>query len=149
LRCTDGIFDGKFFYVNTTPDGELFGCGNPDDLNLTMYIESANLSEKHAEIKFVDNSKYLLRDCNSETGTWMRIGQPGQTSEGCASGHAGSGIDLYQESRLRMYKVGDHHFHIEEHPTLAFNEMKTWLKANYFEKYIQGFESGVIGSKQG
>jgi pSer/pThr/pTyr-binding forkhead associated (FHA) protein len=39
-----------------------------------MYIESANLSDKHAEIKFVNNSKYMLKDCESETGTWVRIG---------------------------------------------------------------------------
>lgn len=25
LKCTDGIFNGKFLYINTTPDGELFG----------------------------------------------------------------------------------------------------------------------------
>ena len=76
LKCTDGMFKDKFLYINTTPDGELFGSGNPDELDLTMYIESASLSEKHSEIKFVDNSKYLLKDCNSESGTWIRIGHP-------------------------------------------------------------------------
>ena len=73
LKCTDGIFSGKFLYINTTPDGELFGSGDPDTIDLTMYIESADLSEKHAEIKFVDGCKYILRDCGSETGTWLRI----------------------------------------------------------------------------
>lgn len=73
LKCTDGIFSGKFLYINTTPDGELFGSGDPDKIDLTMYIESAELSEKHAEIKFVDNCKYVLRDCGSDTGTWVRV----------------------------------------------------------------------------
>lgn len=41
LKCTDGIFSGKFLYINTTPDGELFGSGDPDKIDLTMYIESA------------------------------------------------------------------------------------------------------------
>ena len=50
LKCTDGMFKGKFLYINTTPDGELFGGGDPDELDLTMFIESANLSDKHAEI---------------------------------------------------------------------------------------------------
>ena len=59
MKCTDGIFKGKFLYLNTTPDGELFGGGDPDELELTMYIESANLSDKHAEIKFVNNN-YLF-----------------------------------------------------------------------------------------
>ena len=52
----------------------MFGGGDPDELELTMYIESANLSDRHAEIKFVNNSKYILKDCGSETGTWVRIG---------------------------------------------------------------------------
>lgn len=77
LRCTDGIFKDKFFYINTTEDGESFGSGDPDALDLTMYIETAGLSDRHAEIKFVENSKYVLRDCDSESGTWLRIGHAG------------------------------------------------------------------------
>ena len=73
LKCTDGIFSGKFLFINTTPDGELFGAGDPDKIDLTMYIESAELSEKHAEIKFIDNCKYVLKDCGSDTGTWVRV----------------------------------------------------------------------------
>jgi len=46
-----------------------------------MYIESADLSERHAEIKFEDGCRYVLRDCESEggkvfyysLGTWVRI----------------------------------------------------------------------------
>jgi hypothetical protein len=107
LKCTDGIFKGKFLYINTTPDGELFGSGDPNAIDLTMYIESASLSERHAEIKFNDKNKYLLKDCNSETGTWIRIGHPGDAKENL---YGGSGIDLYQESRLRMFKAGDYQF---------------------------------------
>jgi hypothetical protein len=98
LKCTDGIFSGKFLFINTTPDGELFGSGDPEKIDLTMYIESADLSEKHAEIKFIDNCKYILRDCGSESGTWVRVKE----------------TDLYQQSRKRVYKVKDYHFVIEE-----------------------------------
>ena len=101
-----------------------------------MYIESASLSPKHAEIKFVDNCKYQLRDCNSETGTWIRIGKPGESKE---SQYGSSGIDLYQESRLRMYKAGDYQFVVEEHPTNLFDEVSAWLKANYFQACIEIF----------
>ena len=39
--------------MNTTPDGEVFGSGDPEEnQDITMYIESANLSERHADIKF-------------------------------------------------------------------------------------------------
>lgn len=102
MKCTDGIFKGKFLYINTTPDGELFGSGDPDELDLTMYIESANLSDRHAEIKFVDNCRYILQDCGSETGTWIRIGQQGDNKEAQECG-----LDLYQEDRSRMFKAGD------------------------------------------
>ena len=98
LKCTDGIFSGKFLYINTTPDGELFGSGDPDKIDLTMYIESAELSEKHAEIKFIDNCKYVLKDCGSDSGTWVRVKE----------------IDLYQQSRNRVLKVKDYQFSIEE-----------------------------------
>jgi hypothetical protein len=57
------MFKGRFLYINTTPDGESFGSGDPDEYDLTMYIESSCLSPLHAEIKFVDDCKYLLRDC--------------------------------------------------------------------------------------
>ena len=50
LKCTDGIFEGKFFYINMTPDGELIGgVGDP---SITMHIENAQLSPSHCEIKF-------------------------------------------------------------------------------------------------
>ena len=108
MKCTDGIFVDKFLYINTTPDGELFGSGDPDELDLTMYIESANLSERHAEIKFVDNCKYLLRDCESETGTWIRVGHPGEISLSASGSDWCSGSDFYLESRERIFKAGDY-----------------------------------------
>ena len=74
LKCTDGIYSGKFLFINTTPDGELFGSGDPETIDLTMYIESAELSEKHAEIKYDEStSRYILRDCGSANGTWVRV----------------------------------------------------------------------------
>ena len=57
-----------------------------------MYIESADLSECHAIIRYVNRNgqvfepldsndaidsknegRYALNDCNSETGTWIRL----------------------------------------------------------------------------
>ena len=91
LRCTDGIFQGKFFYINMTPEGEVFGSGDPDkNEDITMYIEKAGLSHRHASILYSDkdgqsyfedengeideyNGRYILRDCDSQSGTWVRV----------------------------------------------------------------------------
>ena len=59
-----------------------------------MYIESAELAEKHAEIKFIDNCKYVLKDCGSENGTWVRVKE----------------IDLYLQNRKRVFKVNNYQF---------------------------------------
>lgn len=82
-------------FINVTPDGEVFGSGDPEqNQDITMYIESAGLSLRHASIVYTDangqpfdceeNSEgfidldefhghYMLRDCGSETGTWVSI----------------------------------------------------------------------------
>jgi hypothetical protein len=67
LRCTKGIFKGKFIYLNLTSDGETFG--SDPEADLTMYIENAGLSPKHAEIKYnPKEKKYYLRDLGSDSG---------------------------------------------------------------------------------
>merc|ERR1719189_2142303 len=73
VKCTEGLFSGRFIYVNRTPQGELFGS-DKSSKEITMYIENANLSPKHAEIKFNDQTyQYFLQDFASEDGTWVRI----------------------------------------------------------------------------
>lgn len=73
IKCTEGLFCGRFIYVNRTPQGELFGS-DKGDRDITMYIQNAKLSPKHAEIKFNDQThQYFLRDFASKDGTWVRI----------------------------------------------------------------------------
>lgn len=73
IKCTQGLFHGRFIYVNRTPQGELFGS-DKGSKDITMYIENANLSPKHTEIKFNDETyQYFLRDFASTDGTWLRI----------------------------------------------------------------------------
>jgi serine/threonine protein phosphatase PrpC len=73
VKCTEGLFSGRFIYVNRTPQGELFGSDKTSK-DITMYIENANLSPKHTEIKFNDQTyQYFLRDLASTDGTWVRI----------------------------------------------------------------------------
>lgn len=73
VKCTQGLFSGRFIYVNRTPQGELFGS-DKGSKDITMYIENANLSPKHTEIKFNDQTyQYFLRDFASTDGTWVRI----------------------------------------------------------------------------
>mmetsp|Transcript_2124 Transcript_2124/g.5259 ORF Transcript_2124/g.5259 Transcript_2124/m.5259 type:complete len:580 (-) Transcript_2124:2222-3961(-) len=74
LKCTSGLYKGRFLYINTSPEGESFGSDLAADAGLTTYIEQAGLSLRHAEIKFhVETSTYILKDCGSSTGTWVKL----------------------------------------------------------------------------
>eukprot|EP00927_Polykrikos_kofoidii_P016775 TRINITY_DN1760_c0_g1_i1.p1 TRINITY_DN1760_c0_g1~~TRINITY_DN1760_c0_g1_i1.p1 ORF type:complete len:714 (-),score=140.90 TRINITY_DN1760_c0_g1_i1:139-2280(-) len=95
LRCTEGIFQGRFIYINRSASGELFGSDG-DCKDITMYIENAGVSPKHAEIRWEENTSpcveletpraeeedtdlysralaYSLRDSESIDGTWVRL----------------------------------------------------------------------------
>ena len=49
--------------MNMTPDGEVFGSGDPDQLeDITMYIEQAELSERHARIHYCDKHGNLMEE---------------------------------------------------------------------------------------
>eukprot|EP00352_Strombidinopsis_acuminata_P008373 CAMPEP_0176355620 /NCGR_PEP_ID=MMETSP0126-20121128/13420_1 /TAXON_ID=141414 ORGANISM="Strombidinopsis acuminatum, Strain SPMC142" /NCGR_SAMPLE_ID=MMETSP0126 /ASSEMBLY_ACC=CAM_ASM_000229 /LENGTH=112 /DNA_ID=CAMNT_0017708339 /DNA_START=70 /DNA_END=408 /DNA_ORIENTATION=+ len=74
LKCVDGTFKDRFLYINTTPDGEVFGSGDTEQHDdLTMNIEDTDLDERHAEIKFLNDKDYVLSDLNSQGGTWVRV----------------------------------------------------------------------------
>ncbi|CAK9090373.1 Probable protein phosphatase 2C 3 (PP2C 3) [Durusdinium trenchii] len=69
----EGLFAGRFIYINRTSQGELFGSDRNSNA-VTMYIENAGLSPSHAEIKFVAATcQYFLTDAGSVDGTWVRI----------------------------------------------------------------------------
>lgn len=72
IRCTMGLFKGKFIYVNPTAEGEVIGAGETDRDGLTLSIENANLALRHTQICYKDNS-YYLRDLGSELGTWFSL----------------------------------------------------------------------------
>ena len=115
LRCTDGIFEGKFLYLNMSNEGEIFGSGDPDKYaDITMYIEKAGLSTYHSQITYVDNNgkpykssqideyegHHLLQDCGSETGTWLRV--------------MSSGLDLHMAADLgTVFMIGPNQFTVE------------------------------------
>ena len=71
-----------FIYINLTNDGELIG-GDPNDEALTLYIEKANLDNKHIQIT-PRNSSYFIKDLATSTGTWVKqgINDPILISEG-------------------------------------------------------------------
>ena len=92
LKCSDGLFKGKFLYINTSMEGEIIGGG--DYNSLTLHIEKANLSDKHWSIKFTPEFKYILKDLDSTDGTWVKIFD----------------LNLSAESRERVYRVSDYEF---------------------------------------
>jgi flavodoxin len=96
LKCTDGLFKGKFFYINTSSEGETIGGG--DYNSLTLHIEKAELSDKHCSIKFTPQFKYILNDLNSTDGTWVKIFD----------------LNLLTENKERIYRVSDYEFVFRE-----------------------------------
>lgn len=63
FKCIKGPYAGKFFYVNTSPSGEIIGGAkdynmkrNPE--KLTMYIENCDLSPKHLVITLNSHCQY-------------------------------------------------------------------------------------------
>lgn len=67
LKCIEGPYCSKFVYLNTALP-EIIGGGSSYDIaknpdNVTMFIENADLSTKHAEITFHrDSNSYVLRN---------------------------------------------------------------------------------------
>ena len=105
-----------------------------------MYIEAAELSERHADIKFqcplqiqsqnsleyetefARKGQYVLKDCNSQSGTWTKI------PNSFASEQNSMLINLH-ESLDRIFKVDQHHFVFELDPTRdSIDEVSSWLQ---------------------
>eukprot|EP00397_Hematodinium_sp_SG-2012_P014778 GEMP01015036.1.p1 GENE.GEMP01015036.1~~GEMP01015036.1.p1 ORF type:complete len:613 (+),score=112.55 GEMP01015036.1:162-2000(+) len=97
LKCTKGIFEGRFLFCNLTVSGEIFGS-DKDNKDLTMYIENAGLSPQHAQIQFNDQTfQYFLRDLSSETGTWLKCRCVRSVEIGIGQMfHVGQGKDVVQ-----------------------------------------------------
>eukprot|EP00744_Colponema_vietnamica_P014718 GILI01020606.1.p1 GENE.GILI01020606.1~~GILI01020606.1.p1 ORF type:complete len:534 (-),score=101.62 GILI01020606.1:110-1711(-) len=72
LRCTDGLFKHRFFYINKSEEGEAMGSDPDPNADLTLYVENSELSRRHAQIKFIEN-EYILKDIGSETGTFVKV----------------------------------------------------------------------------
>lgn len=130
VKCTEGLFSGRFIYVNRTPQGELFGS-DKGSKDVTMYIENANLSPKHAEIKFNSNTyQYFLRDSASTEGTWVRI-------------RWNRSVEVAPGQEL---KIGDTVIEIREGPAIAAeDEVKRWLVAYQLQHLAPKFkERGIL-----
>jgi serine/threonine protein phosphatase PrpC len=129
VKCTEGLFSGRFIYVNRTPQGELFGS-DKNSKDITMYIENANLSPKHTEIKFNDQTyQYFLRDFASKDGTWVRI-------------RWNRSIEIAPGQEL---KIGSTIVDVVEGPQIApQSEVKQWLTAYQLQHLVERLsERGV------
>jgi len=133
VKCTEGLFNGRFIYVNRTPQGELFGS-DKSSKDITMYIENANLSPKHTEIKFNDQTyQYFLRDVASTCGTWVRI-------------RWNRSIEIAPGQEL---KIGSTVVEVREGPaTPPEAEAKQWLTAYQLVHLAPSFETLGIATLQ-
>lgn len=132
LKCVDGTFKDRFLYINTTPDGEVFGSGDTEQHeDLTMNIEDTDLDERHAEIKFLNQKEYVLSDLDSKGGTWVRV-----QKVLLPKFHSTFAVDLYSEDRKRVFKVQNHQFVINEEEGEHFEEVEHWLRLSGFSDYL-------------
>mmetsp|Transcript_59309 Transcript_59309/g.109627 ORF Transcript_59309/g.109627 Transcript_59309/m.109627 type:complete len:648 (-) Transcript_59309:36-1979(-) len=133
VKCTEGLFAGRFIYINRTPQGELFGSDRGSS-DITMYIENANLSPVHAEIKFNDQTyQYFLRDLGSVDGTWIRVRW--NRSVEIAPG--------------QVIRIGDTLIDVTEGVAIpSDSEVKHWLKAYQLQHLANQFEDMGIRTLQ-
>ena len=129
LRCTKGIFLGRFIYINLTEEGESFG--SDPEAELTMYIENSNLSPKHAEIKY-ENKKYHLRDLNSERGTWIFLREENP-------------IPIYEDLQI---KIGNDTYGFKFSEEDIQDELEEWLNKLHFKKIKEALISKDISNLQ-
>eukprot|EP00392_Amoebophrya_sp_AT5.2_P008108 g8127.t1 len=127
LKCTDGIFRGKFLYPSFDCGGELFGSDVSNE-NLTMLIENANLAPLHARIDLdagpgAGGGMYLKAE-EGETWTAVRWNrslplQPGQVVEFNGSSGTSGGSSSASGTTIRLK--------VEEGEAIE-DEILEWLK---------------------
>ena len=124
-----------------------------------MYIEAAELSERHADIKFqcplqiqsqnsleyetefARKGQYVLKDCNSQSGTWTKI------PNSFASEQNSMLINLH-ESLDRIFKVDQHHFVFELDPTRdSIDEVSSWLQTIQSPNLAKALEENQMNFK--
>jgi len=129
VKCTEGLFSGRFIYVNRTPQGELFGS-DKGSKEVTMYIENASLSPKHAEIKFNSQTyQYFLCDAGSAEGTWLRI-------------RWNRSVEVAPGQELN---IGDSILDIERGPEIVgAQEVEHWLAAYQLQQWAPLFHASGV-----
>jgi len=130
-RCVQGLFAGRFIYINRTPQGELFGSDRNSSA-VTMYIENAGLSPSHAEIKFsAGTCQYFLQDAGSDDGTWIRI-------------RWNRSVEIAAGQEMR---IGNSLIEVREGPVIAADEeVEQWLASYQLQRFVpllreKGFHS--------
>jgi len=68
LKCTSGAHKNKFIFLSQLPEGEIIGSSEE---KATLFIENANLKEKHTQI-IHNNGAYYAKDLSGTTGTWIK-----------------------------------------------------------------------------
>lgn len=79
IRCIEGKYKGRFFYVNPNVrdmqnQGETLGSDETTQPPLTMVIAGAGLSNRHCKIWMdTETGCYLVKDLGSDSGTWVKV----------------------------------------------------------------------------
>lgn len=60
IKCVEGIYKDKFFFINTYKQGETIGSSTEGDVSIC--IEKSDLAPMHTEIKLKEAYNYYIMD---------------------------------------------------------------------------------------
>ena len=71
LKCINGIYSGKFFYLNSLvkdiQEDAIIGCASYESSKVTASMQDAGLEPTHIKILFKND--YFMSDLNTSQGT--------------------------------------------------------------------------------
>ncbi|CDW79355.1 ppp1r13b protein [Stylonychia lemnae] len=142
FKCIQGPYAGKFFYINSSPHGEIIGGIADYDIKrnpakLTMYVENNQLAERHALIQLNSHCQYLIQDVSpiDSTGIWIKVPTTGE------------GMDLYRNNNFRrkfMINNFSYVFEFKETDQILL-DLYHWLRINQLDHgYQLMLQEGIV-----
>ncbi|OMJ81129.1 hypothetical protein SteCoe_18494 [Stentor coeruleus] len=70
LKCTSGLYSGKFIYLNSN-EPEILGSGSFEALGVTASLQNVSLEPVHSKIEYKND--FFISDMSNQKGTWLKL----------------------------------------------------------------------------